>query len=761
MKREPNVTRNTHEAQYPIQKGAIMHSHRHDSVHRQLSSSHMRAIIARLFAALVILLTVAGPIQLPQAMAAPAGQSQGSAYLPTNGGPSVSAGDLKKMIDHFIPTNNAQSALLIFTQCYGGEMAGAFAGRANTAVLAATASGCSLYQGYHDDAARALKPGEGRTSDDVHNAGVAGKGSSENPTKSGDPVSLAPVTADGPIRSRHVLVYAGKPEALDVADRDAIKKNFAGQLNTTVTTVGDAPDSGGKGQHGWDYPGTGEGLRQALKEIGQLMNPHEQFILFVTDHGGMGKVESTPACKDGQCVAEPIPLEPELWELMWWDQQNTPEVILTVEQVTEVPVTVNVNGMAFPDVLFDQPLHLDGDDQPDGWQAVVLLPEDLLARQPVSITTQTPVDVQLTSLALVSGALQRPFTIPHGTLATSSGPSIYDFQVRQLIDQYIPTNKAQSSLLIFTQCFGGDMVDDFAGRANTAVLSATSPGQKAYYNGYDDDAAKALTPGAGRTSDDVHKAGVAGKNNKETPTQSGDPVSLEPVTENGTIRSRHVLVYAGRPNGVDEQIRQTIENNFAGQPNTTVTTVGKDGTGGWDHPGTLEGLRKGLEEIGKMMNPNEQFIFFVTDHGDYDIVDHVPQCNSGFCMTAPLAVGQEVYDLMLADPDNTPGVTLHMSGLSQPVLSAVVSVGSHQVQVNFDRLIDLNGDGLILGPGEGIQAFAPLPEELIDPAGLRVAVNLGQGRSASAAGLEWVALESGELAKGVGMFSVYLPHIEQ
>ena len=68
------------------------------------------------------------------------------------------------------------------------------------------------------------------------------------------------------------------------------------------------------------------------------------------------------------------------------------------------------------------------------------------------------------------------------------------------------------TLLIFTQCYGGDMMDNFSSRPGTTILSATSAGgERSTYEGYDDDAVAALIPELGRTSDDVHAAGVAGK----------------------------------------------------------------------------------------------------------------------------------------------------------------------------------------------------------------------------------------------------------
>ncbi|MEW5925570.1 MAG: hypothetical protein AB1746_16430, partial [Candidatus Zixiibacteriota bacterium] len=205
-----------------------------------------------------------------------------------------------------------------------------------------------------------------------------------------------------------------------------------------------------------------------------------------------------------------------------------------------------------------------------------------------------------------------------GSIATSAGPSILDKDLDDLLDQYIPESSAQSRLLIFTECYAGDKLDDFADNPKTTVISATVAGQTAQYGGYHDDAADSLYAGPGRTADDVHAAGIAGKGPGETPPpRQGPNASLEPTDPAGTIKSRHVLVFNGMPNAQDNADRDAIENNFAGDPNTTVTTCGGNGTG-YDYPGTRAGLEAALNDISANMSPDEQFILFVGDHGNLE-----------------------------------------------------------------------------------------------------------------------------------------------
>jgi len=251
----------------------------------------------------------------------------------------TSAKQLKNMLDEHLPDGTEQ--LLIFSQCYGGNMAHSdhFKDREDTTVLSGTGVGQEgAYGGYNDDAARALGPGKGKTAKDVHDAGKKGKADKyapdkgyhdpdnsklwdEEPTNTGakDPgdFSLESTKEEGPIHSRHIVVYAGQPQRkkvrgrtveghtelderideaeLDVGDdmdRDTIKDNFNGQPNTTVETCGGEPDPNdeSKGQNGWDHPGTPEGLKDAIKNAAKRIKEAgddkiEQFILFVTDHG--------------------------------------------------------------------------------------------------------------------------------------------------------------------------------------------------------------------------------------------------------------------------------------------------------------------------------------------------------------------------------------------------------------------------------------------------------------------------------------------
>lgn len=262
------------------------------------------------------------------------------------GEPAIPAVQLHSLLTNSIP--EAALKLLVFAQCYGGNLALSplFREATNTAVSSGTSPNQQgRYGGFHDDAARGLRPAPGRTALDLHEEGSAGKSTiwadradatatqaemfpwSEWPRMSGGlPLSqfpLEPVTTNGAVRSRHIVIFAGRPTVIredvltqgtitvpddggvrqtfsDAADRDQIRTNFQGQINTTIRTVGGNPSwseyvpfISNSGTDGWDYPGDLDGLRRAIEEAGAAIRnapdpSKEQFILYVADHGEQG-----------------------------------------------------------------------------------------------------------------------------------------------------------------------------------------------------------------------------------------------------------------------------------------------------------------------------------------------------------------------------------------------------------------------------------------------------------------------------------------
>lgn len=344
-----------------------------------------------------------------------------------------------------------------------------------------------------------------------------------------------------------------------------------------------------------------------------------------------------------------------------------------------------------------------------------------------------------------------PGAAGNGFLSTTGAnePVITDTEFVKLLDEHLPTNNAHSTLIIFTQCYGGDFFDDLDARPNTTSLSATPPGKLATYNGYDDDAAAALKPGPGRTSDDVHNAGVQGAKGQEAPIKQGPVSSLESADPAGSIKSRHIIIYSGKPStdtSLDDAQRDKIIENFENEPagTTTIETVGGDGTGGWTHKGTKKGLGDAMKAISAQMNPDEQVIIFITDHGGPAAKDTAPSCAAGTCSSSLLALSTEALIQMEDDIENIPAVSFFSPGPAQPAAVSVSTNNESFAGITFDFPFDVNGDGDLNDTGDGWEGRVELTESLLSPGGENVSIVGGGSLSLSS-----ISLESGSLQKKV------------
>jgi hypothetical protein len=303
----------------------------------------------------------------------------------------------------------------------------------------------------------------------------------------------------------------------------------------------------------------------------------------------------------------------------------------------------------------------------------------------------------LLTVVFCSPALaQSPYAL--GTLCAHDGRDIYDWELAHIINALIGTNY-ESMILAFTECYGGDKFDDFAGKPNTALLSGSEAGKTSEYGGYHRALAGALVPGT--STDAAHAAGVAGAKSGDSPTKAGDNVPV-----GGTL-STHVLVWAGKPNAQDQADINDIKNNFNG-PNQTVTVLAGDGTGA-DGAATLENLVGAMLGIAMMMNPGEQFVFFGTDHGDLDDTWWHKLCETGGCV---IPIGAPALDAMLETPDNEPMLTLFTeTPLDIDYLEFVSLNGVDLGPQPAPREIDYEDDGFI----DYYQYTYPVDEAIILP----------------------------------------------
>ena len=248
-------------------------------------------------------------------------------------------------------------------------------------------------------------------------------------------------------------------------------------------------------------------------------------------------------------------------------------------------------------------------------------PEPTLTPAPTRTLVPTPSISPVPTISLTPSPSFTPAPTPCmmqvGILPAASGPWINERDLRRLLQLYVPDY--QSMILAFTQCYGGAFTDSFTDFPRTSILSATmaeSPWELSYYGGYHDDAARAVSPGAGRAASDIHNAGVRGKNGREHPVQAGVPVSLESASPTGLIQGRNIVVYGGQPNNMDFADFSNISSNFLGQPNTMVLGLGGAPAAGWNFAATLENLTMTLSgHVRPRMDANRQFILFITDHG--------------------------------------------------------------------------------------------------------------------------------------------------
>lgn len=363
----------------------------------------------------------------------------------------------------------------------------------------------------------------------------------------------------------------------------------------------------------------------------------------------------------------------------------------------------------------------------------------------------------------------------NGELVTRAGePAISAVQLDSLINSSIPAEALK--LLVFAQCFGGNLALSplFKDDANTAISSGTSPNQEGRYGGFHDDAARGLRPAAGRTALDLHDEGSAGKSTvwversgsgdteagthqwSEWPRMSGGlPLSqfpLDPVTAEGAVRSRHIVIFAGRPGSIKEEVltqgtitipdetgtrqvfsdnadRDQIKANFAGQANTTVRTCGGEpswqtaynpfadnaGTDGWDFPGDLDGLQRAIKEAGDAIRNSpdpskEQFILYVTDHGERGV-----PLPTGTTTVAPNSSGTLGSGIATPASNSPLSGSLQRQPDNQPQLRVQVKPGGGQ---SPNRGAQRAGSPVSVNPGDVELRLTPeggVPVTLLQP----------------------------------------------
>ncbi|MCK4365027.1 MAG: hypothetical protein KAW45_03145 [Thermoplasmatales archaeon] len=323
---------------------------------------------------------------------------------------------LETSINNHIPTNNCHSSLLIFTQCFSNEWHDTFDGRPKTTVITASPRGRFAYfGGLGEDAAEDLRPEAGRDIVDYYFDIIDGAHANESPeiyVPEGEGFSFEPTSEDGEIQSRHILFYAGKPEhrggrrPYDTWRLNKIKENFAGQYQTTVTAVG------GRGTaDGYDYPGSYDGLEDALEEISQNMNENEQFIFFASDHGDWHR-NWVDNIQPGDNEYGPIGFDEDVLACMMYDADN--QAVFTVETLGPYEILlsgITVNDESYTDFTsYEMDFNDNGIVDPeDRFQYVFPIDENIITVDNNMIEVfSSDSDVKEASMSLGSGAIAQP-----------------------------------------------------------------------------------------------------------------------------------------------------------------------------------------------------------------------------------------------------------------------------------------------------------------------------------------------------------------
>ncbi|MBC8106865.1 MAG: hypothetical protein H7Z14_09775 [Anaerolineae bacterium] len=366
-------------------------------------------------------------------------------------------------------------------------------------------------------------------------------------------------------------------------------------------------------------------------------------------------------------------------------------------------------------------------------------------------------------LSAVIATQARLATAGNGDLPTSRDN--YSIPAADVLDNLADLPAGCKRLIIATQCFGGTFVRLARGKADTAAASGSDDKTKTTTGGYDKGATDQTKPESGNNGKKVHDSGDASKTGRENPqstdgTAGNTPlqdVSLEPTSDSGAVYSRHILIYAGRPEPTDKADRDKIKNAFQGQARTTVLSVGggrrpgspSQGTDGWDRPADGVDLIKAMEELKAQIMSSahperEQFIFYVMDHGvevrNTPATPNSPPTSPGqrgvipgvqMFRSTPTAPDGE-YDIekinLIEDTENVPGFNLFIpftdatyaydpfggSSFFQPG-DWSLQVGSHSFASFSEGYRDLGGAGdYVVGDSadEGISLFFPVPESL-------------------------------------------------
>lgn len=322
--------------------------------------------------------------------------------------------------------------------------------------------------------------------------------------------------------------------------------------------------------------------------------------------------------------------------------------------------------------------------------------------------------------SLVSASVAAAENRVHGALSVEGGGKpITDKQFRKALDTAIPHDRVRNTVIILTQCFGGDMVDDLESRPGTTILSATSSGEDSYGWWYDLGAAKGLEPAPGWSTTDLAElariANTLGGVERSTSQLVGPEVSLENTDPNGpagSIRSRHILFYAGIPSRNDHDLLERITREFSQEKATTIHPI----MGGTYLKLTsmLAVIRAAIEASGYPQD--EQLIVYVSDHG-VQVIDNpnVAVPGSGAKSQVNTIPGSSVAKMRReVVNDLGTGIDLFLPGNQTYVPESFsLTVNSLLLTDSTFEIRDADLDGDLLDDGDGTYVSFNAPENVL------------------------------------------------
>ena len=247
------------------------------------------------------------------------------------------------------------------------------------------------------------------------------------------------------------------------------------------------------------------------------------------------------------------------------------------------------------------------------------------------------------------------------SLTTNSGLPVYDWEFANMIKMWIAQPGYDSALFFFAQCFGGGMLDDLREKllrtnGDFAGASASSHDEKSWglsdgstipgkgFNKPEDYWAKELGEEMAKTGADSKTAsemadtaanedlrgpnGTKKEKPQSTSLRNGGNVKLGKKADGTAVASRHAIMFMGKPNGerhwndLDRAHDALKAQGFTDGEIVVLAGDGATKSDGSAAPAYVDGsatkqtLFDAIKAIGPMMNPNEQFVFWSSDHGN-------------------------------------------------------------------------------------------------------------------------------------------------